>query len=144
VGSRLEAARRVLPFTTAAVILAAGYTAWVMYSRFSDARDAQQRAVVREAAKDRKIVDAYGGDKLTILSFAATAGVVQAGHRVGLCYGVTNATRVQIEPGVEPLRPALSHCTDAFPRKTTRFTLTAEDKTGHTVSASLTVRVDQP
>jgi hypothetical protein len=132
------ALRRILPI---ALILAAGYTGWVMYSRHQFEREAEERAAAREAERNRKIVDLYGGDKLTILSFAATAGVVRPGQRVGLCYGVSNAIRVKIEPGVEPLRPTLSHCTEAFPHKTTTYTLTAEDKAGKVASASLTVSV---
>jgi hypothetical protein len=143
VGIRLGDIRSILPFTTVAVILTATYTGWIMYSRYSDAREAQQRVDAREAERNRKIVEAYGGDKLTILSFAATDGLVQAGHRVRLCYGVANAVRVKIEPGVvEPLRPSLSHCTEAFPRETTTYTLTAENQAGQSVSGSLTVHVE--
>ncbi len=139
---RLGDLRSILPFTTVAVVLAASYTGWVMYSRFSDAREEQQRVDAREAARDRKVAEAYGGDKLTILSFAASDGLVHAGHRIRLCYGVANAVRVKIEPGVvEPLKPEISHCTEAFPRKTTTYTLTAEDQAGQSVSASLTIRV---
>ncbi len=142
VSIRLEDFRSVLPITTVALVLAAGYTGWIMYSRHSDAREAQEQLDAREAARDRKIVEEYGGDKVTILNFSASDAVVHTGHRVGLCYGVANAARVKIEPGVEPLKPELIYCTQAFPKKTTTFTLTAEDQAGQSVSASLTVRVE--
>lgn len=139
---RLGDLRSVLPITTVAVVLAASYTGWIMYSRHSDATDAQEQLNAREAARNRKIVEAYGGERLTILNFSASDAVVQAGHRVGLCYGVANAVRVKIEPGVEPLKPELIYCTQAFPKKTTTFTLTAEDRAGQSVSTSLTIRVE--
>jgi hypothetical protein len=58
-----------------------------------------------------------------------------------MCYGVSNAAKVGIEPGIEPIQPALSHCLEVFPRKTTKYTLTAKDARGNTKSASLTIRV---
>ena len=58
-----------------------------------------------------------------------------------MCYGVSNATAVKIEPGVEPIKPALSHCLEVFPKKTTTYTLKAEDAKGNSKSASLTITV---
>jgi len=75
------------------------------------------------------------------LSFAADPGVVRPGGSVLLCYGVANASTAKMEPPVEGVRLAFTHCVEAFPRKTTSYTLTAGDKSGKTVSASLTVAV---
>jgi hypothetical protein len=51
---------------------------------------------------------------------------------------------VKIEPGVEPIKPALQHCLEVFPKKTTNYTLTASDDNGNTKSKSLTIRVRTP
>ena len=75
------------------------------------------------------------------MSFAADPGVVRPGGSVLLCYGVANASTAKMEPPVEGVRLAFTHCVEAFPRKTTSYTLTAGDKSGKTVSASLTVAV---
>ena len=84
----------------------------------------------------------FGGDQLKILGFnAAVTGEIPAGSRVVMCYGVSNADQVKIEPGVEPIKPALSHCLEVFPKQTTRYTLTAKDGQGNSKSASLTIRV---
>jgi hypothetical protein len=133
--------RRLLPYTTALLVLAAFWTAWTLYSRYRNARDAEIQTQQKQAEADQKLVAAFGGDRLTILGFNAAAGEVPAGGRVVLCYGVSNAARVQIEPGVEPIKPALSHCLEVFPKKTTTYTLKAEDDKGNSKSASLTIKV---
>jgi len=60
---------------------------------------------------------------------------------VVMCYGVSNAVQVKIEPEVEPIKPALSHCLEVFPKKTTTYTLKADDAKGNSKSASLTIKV---
>jgi len=87
------------------------------------------------------VVEAFGGDQLTILGFNAAEREVPAGGRVLMCYGVSNAAKVSIVPGVEPVKPALSHCLEVFPKKTTTYTLRAEDAKGISKSATLTIRV---
>jgi hypothetical protein len=90
---------------------------------------------------DQKVVDAYGGDQLTILTFAAEPPVVAPGGRVLLCYGVNNATMVKIEPDAPPIKPAVTHCLEVHPKKTTRYTLTAEDAKGNRKEQGLTIQV---
>ena len=133
--------RRLLPYTTALTLLVILWTAWTLYSRYQGSTEAERQLQQKQAEADRKLVEAFGGDQLTILGFNAAAGEVPAGGRVVLCYGVSNASQVKIEPGVEPIKPALSHCLEVFPRKTTTYTLKAEDGKGNSKSASLTVRV---
>lgn len=136
--------RKVLPYSTLAVAIAAGYSGWIMYTRYRDAREAEER--IEKTKRDRAIeagrwVNDVVGDEVKILSFAADPGAVRPGGSVLLCYGVANATTVKIEPEVEGVRPAFTHCVETFPRKTTTYKLTAADGKGHTVSASLTVAV---
>jgi hypothetical protein len=99
------------------------------------------RAQQQQAEADQRLVAAFGGDQLTILGFNAAASEVPSGGRVVLCYGVSNAAQVKIDPGVEPIKPALSHCLNVFPKKTTTYTLSAEDSKGNSKSASLTIKV---
>lgn len=123
------------------MVLAALWTGWTLYSRYQSAAEAERQAQQKQADADRKVVEAFGGDRLTILGFNAAQGEVSAGARVVLCYGVSNAVQVKIEPGVEPIKPAVSHCLNVFPKKTTTYTLQAEDAKGNSKSASLTIRV---
>ena len=133
--------RRTLPFMTAAVMIAAIYAGATLYFRYRDSEEAQWKADELKAAKNQKVVDAYGGDRLTILTFAAEPAVVGPGQMVRMCYGVNNATMVKIEPGVPPLKPAITHCVEVFPKQTTRYTLTAEDAQGNRKEQGLTIQV---
>jgi hypothetical protein len=133
--------RRLLPYTTALTLLVILWTAWTVYSRYQGSAEAERQLQQKQTEADRKLVEAFGGDQLTILGFNAATGEVPAGGRVVLCYGVSNASQVRIEPGVEPVKPALSHCLEVFPKQTTTYTLKAEDGKGNSKSASLTVRV---
>ena len=133
--------RRLLPYTSILVIVAALYAAWTFYSRHQAAAEAERQSQQKQADEQRRIVERFGGDELKILSFGAAKGDVSPGERVVLCYGVSNAAQVKIEPDVEPLKPALSHCLDVFPKKTTTYTLKADDAQGNSKSASVTIRV---
>ena len=126
------------------MVMAAMWTGWTLYSRKQSAAEAERQAKEKQAEVDRKLVAAFGGDQLTILGFNAASREVAAGGRVLLCYGVSNATVVKIEPGVEPIKPALSHCLETFPKKTTTYTPTVADGQGNTKSKSLTIRVRAP
>lgn len=123
------------------MVVAALYSGWVFYSRHENAAEAERQLQQKQADEDRRVVQEFGGDQLKILAFGAEIEEVAPGGRVVLCYGVSNATQVKIEPGVEPIKPALSHCLDVFPKKTTTYTLKAEDAKGNSKSASLTIRV---
>lgn len=133
--------RRLLPFTTVLMVLAAVWTGWTLYSRRQSAAEAERQAKEKQAEANRKLVDAFGGDKLTILGFNAPEKDIPSGGRAVLCYGVSNATAVKIQPGIEPLKPALQHCLDVFPKYTTTYTLFASDAQGNIQSKSLTIRV---
>jgi hypothetical protein len=133
--------RRLLPYTTVLTVLAALYVAWVLYSRRESVAEAERQAKEKQAEMDQKLVSAFGGDQLTILGFNSAEHQVASGGRVLLCYGVSNAVKVSIEPGVEPVKPALSHCLEVHPQKTTTYTLQAEDAQGHSKNATLTVKV---
>jgi hypothetical protein len=133
--------RRLLPFTTVLTVLAALYAGWTLYSRHQSLADDERDSQQKQADADQEIVARFGGDQLTILGFNAAKGEVSPGGRVVLCYGVSNAAQVKIEPGVEPIKPAISHCLNVFPKKTTTYTLKADDAKGNSKSASLTIRV---
>jgi len=126
------------------MVMAAIWTGWTLYSRHQSAAEAERQSKEKQAEMDRKLVAAFGGDELSILGFNAAEQEVSPGGRVLLCYGVSNATAVKIEPGVEPIKPALQHCLEVFPKKTTNYTLTASDEKGNTKSKSLTIRVRAP
>jgi hypothetical protein len=132
--------RKLLPYTSAAFVLALLYLAWTFYSRWSNSRSIQQAAEAEKVKADEQTVKKYVGD-LKILSFYTPSGAIRGGEKTLLCYGVASAVKVRIEPGVEPLKPSLSRCVEVAPAKDTLYTLTAEDESGRRVTESLTIRV---
>jgi hypothetical protein len=133
--------RKILPFTSAAVIIAFLYVGYTFYSRRQDQKDAEQQAAAKQAADARKVADLYGGDELKVLTFYATAGPLHRGETAQLCYGVSNAKSVTIEPDVHDAPPSYSNCVKVAPKKDTVYTLTATDKKGDTQQAALTMHV---
>ena len=134
--------RRLLPYLAAAVVAAVLYDGWVFYSRWSEAHQAEQQRQEKEASDARKTIEMLGGSQLKILSFYASPGVVKRGDHASLCFGVSNAKSVRIEPQVESdLHPALSHCMQISPTANIEYKLTAEDAAGHQATQSVAVKV---
>lgn len=133
--------RRALPFLAVALLIAVAYDAWIFYSRWSNEREAKKSEVRREAEEARQTLELLGGDRLKILDFYATPGAIARGQHATICYGVNAAERVRIDPPVEELHPAVSHCLEVAPREDTDYKLTAQDKAGHSVTASLSIHV---
>jgi hypothetical protein len=131
--------RRVLPYTSAVLAAAVIYAAWTFYSRWDENKRIEQEAAARRLESDQTTLHMIGSD-LKITQFYAPPAI-QAGQRALICYGVANAARVRMQPSVEPLTPSLSRCIQATPRATTSYTLTAEDNAGHSVSQTITVKV---
>ena len=137
-----ETLRKLLPYTSVAVIIAALYCAWVFYSRWSENRDFEQKQAAQRAAENQKTVEAYGGGELNILQFYASPGAIPRGDTAQLCYGVANAKTVRIEPEVSGVWPSLSRCVDVSPKKDTTYKFIAEDAAGHTETKTVTLRVE--
>jgi hypothetical protein len=135
------ALRRLLPYTTVAMLIAMLYAGWTIWSRHAEneklVRDANEAAVKRDA----QVLKIYGGNDLKILLFYASPAAIHRGGKALLCYGVENARKVAIDPPVENTGPALSRCIEAHPLSTTTYTLTAEDASGHRLTQSATLRV---
>jgi len=133
--------RRLLPYSSVAVIVALAYVGWIFVSR-SMAHRASERAAEAERAKaDQKIVQAYGDGHVKVLSFYASPATLKRGEKGLLCYGVANAKTVRIEPKMEPVHPSLSRCLEIRPEAETRYTLTAQDGNGNTETRTLVLKV---
>jgi hypothetical protein len=133
--------RRILVFTTVGVAIAALYTGWVFFSRWNDNQAAARARQEREAATARQTLDLLGGDELKILTFYPSASAIRRGQAATVCFGVSGAKSVRIEPEIEPIKPAISRCIQASPRKTTTYTLIAADGGGHTARQSFDLAV---
>jgi hypothetical protein len=134
--------RRSLPYLTIVIVIAAVYDGSIFYSRWRDARDGAKELATKEARDERRVVDALGGDSLKILNFYATPPTVHSGQKATICYGVNAAESVRLDPPVEQLHPALSHCFQVEPRRDTEYKLTIADRAGHTLTQSLAIKVE--
>ncbi len=137
----VSAMRKVLPFTTAAVVIALLYVGYIFYSRHAEQKDADEQAEQKRAADARKVADAYGGNELKVLTFYATEGPIHRGDTTQLCYSVNNAKSVTIEPDLHDVPVSYSNCVKISPKKDTTYTLTATSDKGKTEQAVITMRV---
>ncbi len=113
----------------------------VFFSRWQENRRIEQRALEKKRDEDRRTVEMFGGDRFEILHFYASPGVIRRGETTQLCYGVSNAKTVRLEPQTNAVWPSFSRCVDVAPSKDTTYTLTAEDAGGHSKTAALVVQV---
>ncbi len=132
---------KYLMFSSVLLLLAGLYVGWIFLSRWQANQALEEKAATQRRAQDRQTFEMMGGDRFEILGFYADPGSIRAGETAELCYSVSNAKSVTLEPQSEPVWPAFSRCVHVSPHKTTTYTLTAEDAAGHTKSAAIQVEV---
>src|SRR5271155_2252596 len=137
----LSGARNPLLYTSLAVVLAMLYAGWVLYSRRQEVREMNEKAKAEKLAQDQKIVESLGGNRFEILNFYASPPVISHGEKAQLCYGVSNAKSVRLEPEAGSGWPSFMRCLDVAPQKDTTYTLTAEDGQGNSKTATVEVKV---
>lgn len=81
--------------------------------------------------------------ELKILNFYTPEQPVR-GQPFSLCYGVINATRVEMKPSFDDTPPVLSRCVQATLGRETELTLHAYGKNGEEATASFIVGVAEP
>jgi len=121
--------------------LALAYVGWVFFSRWQTNREFEERIAAEKRAQAAKTFEGMGGDRFEILTFYASPAVVERGGASTLCYGVSNAKSVTLQPQSNPVWPSYGRCVDVMPSKTTTYTLTATDAEGHSKSATVIVEV---
>jgi hypothetical protein len=137
--------RNPLLYSSAVLIVALLGVVFVMISRWQDRRNIERQAAQERAEKqheqDRMAVEQLGGKEFAILSFYANPKEIQRGESAQLCYGVSNAKTVTLEPQPQPVWPSVAHCVDVSPVKSITYTLTITDTAGKTQSQDVEVKV---
>ena len=133
--------RNPLLYTSLIVVLATLYAGWISFSRRQEVRELEEKAKAEKLAQDQKIVESLGGSSFDILNFYASPPVIQHGETAQLCYGVSNAKSVRLEPQTSAVWPSNMRCVEVAPKKDTTYTLTAKDGRGNTKTATIVVRV---
>ena len=134
--------RKLLPYTTVALVIAVLYVGWVFLSRH-EANQRAEAAIQAERAEKAKAeaTAIFGGRELSFNTFEIDKSVLKRGETAQLCYGVVNARSVKIDPPIEQLKPSYRHCIEIAPRVTTTYTITAIGNTGTTKTLSITLPV---
>jgi hypothetical protein len=127
-------------------LIVLGYTAFVFWSRWQVNQDIAAKERAAQAAKVRddaaKSFEVLGGADFKIVSFYAMPGTIHRGDEVDMCYGVSNAKSVKLDPpDVASMFSSLNRCVKVSPKKTTTYTFTADDGKGTTKTAQLTIEV---
>jgi hypothetical protein len=137
--------RNPLLYSSAAVAVVLAGVVFVMVSRWQERRNIDRQAAQERAEKqheqDRIAVEQLGGKEFAILSFYANPTVIKRGDSAQLCYGVSNAKTVKIEPEAPAAWPSVAHCVDISPAKSMTYTLTAEDDGGNKKTQDVEVKV---
>jgi hypothetical protein len=127
----------------ALIVLAyVGYTMWSRKTQDADLAYKQQAAkTAQQRESDAAAVEELGGSDFKILSFYASPGLIHRGETVDMCYGVSNAKTVKLDPPEGNVWPSANRCLQVTPKKTTTYTLTIDDGKGKTANQQLTVTV---
>jgi hypothetical protein len=137
-----SALRKVLPYTGAMLIIVAIYVGYIVFQRWKDRRDLERQESQQVVDSARKTYEAYGSGAVKILNFTISPGLVRSGETAMLCYGVSNAKSVTISPKPNnSVWPSLARCVETTPRKTTTYTINADDGSGHSETKTVTVTV---
>jgi hypothetical protein len=133
--------RNPLLYTSVLMLVVVFYVAITLLSRRQQNRELEEQAKAKQRQQDSQSVENLGGDRFEILNFYALPGVIHRGDEAQLCYGVSNAKTIKIDPPVESVWPSLNRCLNISPKKDTTYTLTAQDAAGNSKTASLTLQV---
>jgi hypothetical protein len=137
--------RNPLVYTSTLVVFGALYVGSVFFFRWENNRETERNAAKKQAqekaANAQRAYDSLGGSQFAILSFYVTPSLIHPGQSTQLCYGVSNAKEVRLDPPAASVWPSVARCVAASPPKETTYTLTAVDAQGNTKTATLTVQV---
>jgi hypothetical protein len=127
--------------TLVVLLIGAVYVGGVFYSRWRSNKAIEQHAAATEREHDGKVYEAMGGDRFDILGFFAHPTIINRGDSTSLCYSVSNAKTVTLEPQSNAVWPAFERCVSVSPKKTTTYTLTATDANGNVKTRTVEVDV---
>jgi hypothetical protein len=124
------------------VLAFVGYTMWSRKTQDADLAYKQQQAKsAQQRESDAAAVEELGGSDFKIIAFYASPGLIHRGDTVDMCYGVSNAKTVKLDPPEATVWPSANRCMQVTPKKTTTYTLTIDDGKGKTANQQLTITV---
>ena len=136
-----EERRGTAPFVIVAIAVSVLFLGWVLLSRGPSATQTAAPVAATPVQKTDGAVAFYGNGQLKVLSFYASPVEVRRGSRALVCYGVSNASAVRIEPALGETWPSTSRCLEVTGTKDTEYKLTAQDSAGHEETRTLSLKV---
>ena len=133
--------RRIWKYLWIPIAVAALTDGWIVLSRWDENKKLEEQALEQKRAVDKSTVEFLGGDRFEILHFYASPGLLEKGGSTLICYGVSNAKIVRLDPPAGTVWPSFNRCLRITPSKTTSYTLSVEDAKGTRKSQTLTVQV---
>lgn len=136
--------RNPLLYTTALLVLGLIYVGGVFLVRWQEDRDFARRDELKKAqerANAQRDFESLGGSNFEILNFYVSPAAIRRGEVAELCYSVSNTKAVRLDPPAGNVWPSINRCVDVSPKKTTTYTLTAEDAGGRTKTSTVTLPV---
>src|ERR1700732_2555562 len=95
-----EGLRNYVPHISAAIAFSLLFLAWVFLAHSPKAQPVQDAAHSITAQRNAQTLAFYGNGQLKVLEFYANPTETRAGSRALVCYGVSNAASVTIEPSL--------------------------------------------
>ena len=132
--------RKPAPFVIVVIAVSVLFLGWVLSTRGSAGT---QTETLRTTAAQRnaQTVAYYGNGQLKVLNFYANPPEVRRGSHTLVCYGVSNASSVRIEPAVGETWPSTGRCMEVTAASDTEYKLTAQDTAGHEETRTLNLHV---
>jgi hypothetical protein len=128
------------PFVIAVIAISGLFLGWVLFSHGS-AGIQTDTTVPAATQRNADTVAYYGNGQLKVLSFYASPAEVRKGSRALVCYGVSNATAVRIEPSAGETWPSTGRCMEVTATKDTEYKMTAQDGAGHEETRTVSLHV---
>jgi hypothetical protein len=138
---RYSVLRRIMLGLGLVLVAAIIYDGAIFYARWNERTQAGEAQARSETDHARKAIESVGGGGLKILNFYAAPAAIRRGEHTTVCYGVTGAKTVRLDPPVAEVWPALSRCLQVSPKQDTEYKLSAEDGAGHSTTGSLQIRI---
>jgi L-cysteine desulfidase len=135
--------RSYVPHFLAFGAIAVLFLGWVLSSGALQRQTAADAARSKAAKTAAQSLAFYGNGELKILAFYAEPSNTKAAKSGLVCYGVSNATAVTIEPALGEIWPSTSRCLEAAPAKDTEYKLVARDSAGHELVQTAVLRVER-
>lgn len=132
--------RRPAAFVFAVIGISALFLGWVLLSRGSAGTTTETEGLAA-TQRNADTVAYYGNGQLKVLSFYASPAEVRRGGRALVCYGVSNAAAVRIEPALGATWPSTSRCMEVAATQDTDYKMTARDGAGHEETRTVSLHV---